>query len=142
MYLTCVIDWYSRSVVAWRLADDIGAVGVCACAEAAFAEQGTPSILNSVRGSVSSSAAYEGLVASNHVLRSIDGKARWADNVIAERWFRSLESECVRAGEYETPAELGRLVAGYIEQYSGARPHQLPGYDTPSEWCYSGLMAA
>lgn len=96
MYLTCVIDWYSRLVVAWRLADDMGAAGVCACVKAAFAEYGTPSILNSDQGSVFSSAAYEGLFASNHVLQSMDGKARWADNMIVERWFRSLKSECVR----------------------------------------------
>lgn len=134
MYLTCVIDWCSRLVVAWRLADDMGAAGVCACVEAAFAEHGTPSILNS--------AAYEGLLASNHVLQGMDGKARWVDNVIVERWFRSLKSECVRVGEYETPAVLRRLVAGYVEQYNGARPHQSLDYDTPSEWYYSGLMAA
>ena len=114
----------------------MGAAGVCACVEAAFAEHGTPSILNSDQGSVFNSAAYERLLASNHVLQSMD------DNVIVERWFRSLKSECVRAGEYETPAELRRLVAGYVEQYSGARPHQSLGYDTPSEWYYSGLMAA
>ena len=85
MCLTCVIDRCSRLVVAWRLADDMGAAGVCACVEAAFAEHGTPSILNS--------AAYEGLLASNHVLQSTDGKARWVDNVIVERWFRSLKNE-------------------------------------------------
>ena len=64
-----MIDWYSRLVVAWRLAD-----GVCACVEAAFAEHETPSILNSDQGSVFSSAAYEGLLASNHVLQSMDGR--------------------------------------------------------------------
>lgn len=69
-------------------------------------------------------------------------RARRADNVIVERRFRSLKSECVRICEYETPAELRRLVAGYVEQHNGARPHQSLGYDTPSEWYYSGLVAA
>lgn len=142
MYLTCVIDWYSRLAVAWRLADDMGAAGACACMEAAFAEHGMPSILNSDQGSVLGSAAYEGLLASNHVLQSMDGRARWADSVIVERWGRSLKSECVRICEYGTPAELRGLVAGYVEQYNGARPHQSLGYDTPSEWYYSGLAAA
>lgn len=62
--------------------------------------------------------------------------------MIVERWFRSLKSECVRIGEDGTPAELRRLVAGHVEQYSGAHPHQSLGYDTPSEWYYSGLAAA
>ena len=68
--------------------------------------------------------------------------ARRADNVIAERCSRSLKSECVRICEYETPAELRRLVAGYVEQHNGAHPHQPLDYDTPSEWYYSGLAAS
>ena len=142
MYLTCVIDWYSRLVVAWRLADDMGAAGVCACVKEAFAAHGTPSILNSDQGSVFNSAAHEGLLASSRVRQSMDGKARWVDNVIVERWFRSLKTECVRISERETPAELQRLIAAYVEQYNNARPHQSLGYDTPAEWYYSGLMAA
>ena len=142
MYLTCVIDWFSRYVVGWRLADDMGAAGVCACVEEAFAAHGTPAILNSDQGSVFNSAAYEGLLAGNGVRQSMDGKARWVDNVIVERWFRSLKSECLRAGEYETPAELRRLIADYVEQYNNARRHQSLGYETPSEWYHSGPMAA
>ena len=142
MYLTCVIDWYSRLVVAWRLASDMGAAGVCECVSRAFDEHGEPAIVNSDQGSVFSSAEYEGLLASRHVLQSMDGKARWVDNVIVERWFRSLKSECLRANEYETPAELRRLVSGYVEQYNNARRHQSLGYETPGEWYHSGLMAA
>ena len=46
-YLASAIDWYSRLVASWRPVDDMGAVGVCAYAEAAFEEHGTPSLLNS-----------------------------------------------------------------------------------------------
>ena len=118
MYLTCVIDWHSRLVVAWRLVDGMSAAGVCACVEAAFAEHGTPSILNSDQGSVFSSAVYEVLLASNHVLQGMDSGAHWADNVILESVLRSLKSDCVRIGEYETPAELRKLVVGYVESSS------------------------
>ena len=31
------------------------------------------------------------LLASRHVLQSMDGKARWVDNVIVKRWFLSLK---------------------------------------------------
>lgn len=80
--------------------------------------------------------------ASSHMLQNMDGKARWVDNVIAKRWFRSLKSECARAGEHAMPAELRRLVAGYVEQHSGARPHQSLSHGTSSEWYYSGLVAS
>lgn len=142
MYLTCIIDWYSRYVVGWRLASDMGAAGVCECARRAFDEHGEPSIMNSDQGSVFSSAEYEGLLAGRCVRQSMDGKARWVDNVIVERWFRSLKSECLRVDEYETPAELMKLISGYVDQYNSTRPHQSLGYDTPDEWYHSGLMAA
>ncbi len=142
MYLTCVIDWYSRCVVGWRLASDMGAAGVRECVSRVFDEHGGPAIVNSDQGSVFSSAEYEALLAVNRMLQSMDGKARWVGNVIVERWFRSLKSECLRAAECETPAELRRLVAGYVEQHNNARRHQSLGYETPSEWYHSGLMAA
>ena len=142
MHLTCVVDWHGRYVVGRGLADDMGAAGVCACVEAAFAEHGAPSILNSGQGSVFNLAAYEGLLAGRHVLQSMGGKARRVDNVVVERWFRSLKSECLRAGEHKTPAEPRRLVAAYVDQHNSARRHQSLGYETPAEWCHSGLMAA
>lgn len=142
MYLTCVIDWFSRYVVGWRLADDMGADGVCRCVAEAMDGRGEPAIINSDQGSVFTSAQYEGLLEGRRVLQSMDGKARWVDNVIVERWFRSLKTECLRISEYETPAELRRLVAGYVEQYNNARPHQSLDYDTPDSWYHSGLMVA
>ncbi|WP_130811212.1 integrase core domain-containing protein [Olsenella sp. Marseille-P4559] len=72
----------------------------------------------------------------------MDGKARWVDNVIVERWLRSLKNSRVRINEYGTPAELSRLIAGYVEQYNDERLHQSLVYETPSEWHHSGLIAA
>lgn len=142
MYLTCVIDWFSRYVVGWRLADDMAAPGVAACMRDAFDEHGEPAIVNSDQGSVFNSAQYEGLLKGRHVMQSMDGKARWVDNVVIERWFRSLKSEWLRANEYSTPLELRRLVAQYVDQYNSTRPHESLGYETPESWYHSGLMAA
>ena len=72
----------------------------------------------------------------------MDGKARWVDNVIIERWFRSLKTEKLRMSEYETPAELRLEIADYVGRYNDVRPHQSLGNDRPSEWYHSGLMAA
>ena len=142
MCLTCVIDWYSRYVVGWRLASDMGAAGVCECAGLAFDERGEPAIMNSDQGSALDSAQYEGLLADRHVLQGMDGRARWVDSVIVERWFRSLKTECLRISEYSTPAELGRLIRDYVDQHDNARRHQSPGCETPGSWYRSGLAAA
>ena len=93
-------------------------------------------------GSAFNSREHESLLASHGVRQSMDGKARWVDNVIIERWFRSLKTEKLRMSEYETPVELRREIADYVGRYNDVRPHQSLGNDRPSEWYHSGLMAA
>ena len=142
MYLTAVIDWYSRYVVAWRLSDTMRACEGVACSEQAYAAHGTPAIQNSDQGSVFSSAEYVSMLSSRGIRQSMDGRRRWADNVIVERWFRTLKSECLRNSEYETPAQLRAIIGDFVERYNGGRVHQALGYQTPSDWYFSGVAEA
>ena len=142
MYLTAVIDWYSRYVVSWRLSGTMRAREVVACARDVFEAHGTPSVMNSDEGSVFGSEEYVSLLASEHVTQSMDGRARWRDNVLMERWFRTLKSECLRNAEYETPAQLEETIRRFVEEYNSTRPHQSLGYDTPSSWYFSGIAQA
>lgn len=142
MYLTAVIDWYSRYIVAWRLSDTMRAEEVVACAKSAFEAHGTPSIMNSDQGSVFGSKSYVTLLEEVHVAQSMDGRARWADNVLMERWFRTLKSEFLRLQEYDTPAQLERLIGEYVAYYNDRRIHDSLGYDRPRDWYYSGIAEA
>lgn len=67
-------------------------------------------------------------------------RARWADNVLMERWSGTLKSECLRNAGYETPAQLEDMIRGFVGEYNTTRPHQSLGYATPSTW-YSGGIA-
>ena len=142
MYLTAVIAWHSRYVVGWRLSDTMRAREVVACCRAAYAAHGTPSIQNSDQGSVFSSGEYVSMLEGEHITQSMDGRRRWVDNVVVERWFRTLKSECLRNEEYETPAQLEAIIGRFVERYNHVRIHQALGYDTPASWYYSGLGAA
>ena len=66
-----------------------------------------------------------------HIRQSMDGKSRWADNVMIERWFRSLKTEEIYINEYENPKALRRAIGAYIQQYNAVRPHQALDYNTP-----------
>ena len=68
MYLTAIIDWYSRCIVSWRLSDTMKANEVVRCAEDAFREHGISSIMNSDQGSVFGSEDYAGLLKTCHML--------------------------------------------------------------------------
>ena len=142
MYLTAIIDWFSRYIVSWRLSDTMRAQEAAACAEQAFRDHGTPSVMNSDQGSVFGSEEYVSLPASRGISQSMDGRARWRDNVLMERWFRTLKSECLRQTEYSTPQELRDTIAEFVEFYNSRRIHQSLGYDTPEEWYMSGIAEA
>lgn len=142
MYVYAVIDWFSRYVVAWDLLPDMGAEGVAATMRRAFEEHGTPGVANSDQGSVFGSGEYVGLLREAGVPQSMDGRGRWADNVIMERWFRTLKTECLRLAEYSTPAQLRRLIGEFVEQYNERRLHESLGYETPAEWYRSGIAEA
>ena len=107
---------------------------VVACSEAAHRGHGTPAVQNSDQGSVFSSDEYVSLVRPRGIRQSMDGRRRWADNVIVERWFRTPESECLRNSEYETPARLRAIIARFVDQYNNERVHQSLGYETPAQW--------
>lgn len=132
MYLTAVIDWHSRFLVGWELSDTLDTAPVIRAVEKAIGKYGTPAIINSDQGSQFTSDAYTVLLKKHGIRQSMDGKARWIDNVIIERWFRSLKTEWVYINEYCSPKELRNGIREYVKDYNGLRPHQSHDYETPA----------
>jgi putative transposase len=140
MYLTAIIDWYSRYIVGWVLSDTLGTAPVLQVVETAIATYGTPAIINSDQGSQFTSEEYTGFLKTTAIQQSMDGKARWVDNVIIERWFRSLKHENIYINEYNSPRELRQGIASYVDEYNQRRPHQALDYKTPAAvYCSSFL---
>src|SRR6478672_9731973 len=61
--------------------------------EDALARHGKPDIFNTDQGSQFTGAAFTGLLASNGIAISMDGKGAWRDNVFVERLWRSVKYE-------------------------------------------------
>ena len=123
MYLTAIIDWFSRFVVGWALSDTLDTAPVLEAVRTAIARYGTPAIINSDQGSQFTSNEYTEYLAAQGIRQSMDGKARWVDNVIIERWFRSLKCECIYINEFETLQMLRYGITDYINLYNYERPH-------------------
>lgn len=132
MYLTAIIDWNSRFIVGWELSDTLETAPILVAMRKAIVIYGKPGIINSDQGSQFTSDEYTGYLKKEGIRQSMDGKARWVDNVIIERWFRSLKTENIYINEYLTPRELRSGIAAYIAEYNHERPHETFGYDTPS----------
>ena len=140
MYMTAIIDWYSRFIVGWALSDTLDTAPIIEALTQAFERHGVPAIINSDQGSNFTSAAYINLLKDRGIRQSMDGKARWVDNVIIERWFRSLKTEYVYINDYASPRELRVGIQQYIQDYNSIRPHQSLGYAPPAAIYNSSFM--
>jgi putative transposase len=141
LYLVAVIDWFSRCVLAWEMADSLQSEFVLAAVRRALA-LGRPEILNSDQGSQFTSQDYLDLVEGAGVLVSMDGRGRALDNVFTERLWRSLKYEEVYLKEYEGPRQARHGVDAYLSFYNEQRPHQSLGYRTPTEVYAQGQAAS
>lgn len=140
VYLTAVVDWFSRRVLAWRLSISMD-VGFCIEAvEEAMSRHGAPEILNSDQGSQFTSQAFTGLLRDNGIAISMDGKGSWRDNVFVERLWRSIKYEEVYLRAYETVANARASIGRYMAFYNARRPHSSLDRMTPDEAYFKALM--
>ncbi len=131
MYLTVIIDWFSRKIIGWELSDTLDTAAVLKAVRSAVEHFRTPAILNSDQGSQFTSDEYRDLLKELHIRQSMDGKSRWADNIMIERWFRNLKTELIYINEFRSPRELRQTIGGYVEDYNSLRPHEALEYSTP-----------
>lgn len=85
MYLTAIINWFSRKVITHYLTDPLDTNSVTTPVKEAIERYGIPAIINSDQGSQFTSTAYKLLLKSYKIRQSMDGKSRWADNIMIER---------------------------------------------------------
>jgi putative transposase len=95
LYLVAIMDWHSRKVLTWRVANTMMADFCVAALHEALALYGTPEIFNKDQGSQFTSQAFTGVLQEAGVAISIDGVGRAIDNVFIERLWRTLEYDHV-----------------------------------------------
>ena len=119
VYLAVVLDWATRRVLSWRLSITMEAAFCVETLEDALARRGKPDIFNTDQGSQFTGAAFTGLLASNGIAFSMDGKGAWRDNVFVERLWRSVKYEEVYLRAYETVGEARASIGRYLDFYNG-----------------------
>jgi putative transposase len=101
LYLVTVMDWYSRTVLSWRLSNTMDSDFCVAALQDALNGYGVPEIFNTDQGSQFTSYEFTKVLRDAGVRISMDGRGRWLDNAMIERLWRSLKHECVYLREYE-----------------------------------------
>lgn len=132
LYLTAVLDWYSRYSLSWALSQTLEMDFVLTAVNNALL-QAKPEIWNSDQGSHFTSPKYLERLQREEIQISMDGRGRARDNIFTERLWRTIKYEEVYLHEYASPKEAYRQLAQYIRFYNFERPHQALDYRTPAQ---------
>jgi putative transposase len=132
LYLTAVMDWYSRYVLAWRLSNSLQGAFCLEALDAALAIS-QPEIFNTDQGAQFTSVAFTGRLEQRGIAISMDGRGRALDNAFIERLWRSVKYEEVYLQEYGDADDALASLRRYWRFYNQARKHQALGYETPAE---------
>lgn len=132
MYLTAVIDWYSRYVLSWELSNNMERWFCIEALEAAL-ERGQPEIFNTDQGSQFTSNDFTSILLNKEIKISMDGKGRALDNVFVERLWWSVKYERVYINVYESASELYESLKEYFHFYNYVRPHSSLAKSTPAD---------
>lgn len=132
LYLTAVLDWYSRYVLAWRLSSNLEGTFCCEALDEALGIS-QPEIFNTDQGSQFTSAAFTRRLSACGIHISMDGRGRALDNAFVERLWRTVKYENVYLHDYADGQEAGTGLKHYWRFYNQVRKHQALEYRTPAE---------
>lgn len=132
LYLTAVMDWFSRYVLAWRLSNSLDSTFCIEALEEALVG-GQPEIFNTDQGVQFTSMAFTSCLASRGVAISMDGRGRALDNVFIERLWRTVKYEEVYLKDYDDAWQAETSLREYFEFYCHGRRHQALEKRTPAE---------
>jgi len=139
IYLTAVIDWFTRRVLSWRVSITLEAAFCIEAVEEALARFGRPEIFNTDQGSQFTSLEFTKVLADTGVKISMDGKGSWRDNVIVERFWRTIKYEEVYLRAYANVPEARAGIGRYIQFFNAGRPHSSLDGRTPDEAYFNQL---
>ena len=134
LYMCAVLDLCGRTVLAWRIGDDMTSSLVTdTVRDALIQEKVTNGLaLHSDQGSQYTSKAYFDLSQEYHFSPSMSSPGCPYDNAAMENFFGTLKCECLYRAHYSTKAEVEQLVGEYVHFYNYERINLKNGL-TPVE---------
>jgi putative transposase len=137
LYVSAVIDLFSRRVVGWSMNANMTAQLVADALLMAVWRRGKPDALmhHSDRGSQYESEQFQRLMADSGIVCSMSRSGNVWDNAAMESFFSSLKIERTGRKTYRTRNEARADVFDYIERfYNAVRRHSTIGYLSPVEF--------
>lgn len=113
MYLTAIIDVYSRFIVGWQISNSLAQETQTAVLRRAIERYGKPQIINSDQGAQYTCEHWVSTLKELEIRISMDGKGRATDNAIIERFFGTLKRKQI----YLYPAKDGLDLYSGVEKF-------------------------
>lgn len=141
LYLTAILDWHSRYVLAWELSNTLDAAFCVSTLERAL-RRSHPEIFNTDQGCQFTCKDFIAPLQAAGISISMDGRGRALDNIFCERLWRTVKYEEVYLKDYATGADAFEGLKAYFQFYNSVRLHQSLGYRTPQSVYLLGNNAA
>jgi len=132
MFLTAVIEWYSRYVLAWEVSNTLES-HFCVTALERALTQGTPEIFNTDQGAQFTSKDFTEVLLDLDIAISMDGRGRALDNAFIERLWWTVKYEDVYPRGYADGHALYSGLDVYFDYYNNERKHSSLDKRTPAQ---------
>lgn len=137
VYLTSVMDLFSRKIIGWHVSDNLKTEGVLAAIQKAKRSRKTdrPTIIHSDRGCQYVSKAYIEATPADSFVRSYSNKATPWDNAPMESFHALIKREWLNRYIIKNLKHAHELIFQYIETfYNTRRIHSHCDMQSPYEY--------
>jgi len=131
VYLAAIIDWHSKAILSYKLSNSMDSALVTDILKEALQKYPAPQIFNSDQGSQYTGHEHTGILKENNIEISMNGKGRSIDNIVIERFFRTLKYNCIFINDFKDVTELKGGINNYMDKYNNQRFHSSIGYQKP-----------
>jgi len=140
IYLTAVIDWYSKKILSYRVSNSMDKSFCIEVINEALSLYPKPEIFNTDQGSQYTSTEFTNILKKHQIKISMDGKGRATDNIAIERFWRTIKYEELYINEHKDVKEIKTAITEFMEFYNKRRLHSTLGYLTPDKFYYQNLQ--
>lgn len=137
VYLSVILDAYSRRVIGWALGRTLEAeLAASALRMALFSRRPAPGLVHhSDRGIQYASRNYTELLKDHEITISMSRKGNPYDNAACESFMKTLKYDEVYRNEYRDFEDAHRSISEFLDGvYNQHRLHSALGYCTPAEF--------
>ena len=137
VYLSAIIDVYTRKIVGWAISRDLSHEFCLESLKVAIRKEKPPAgiILHSDRGVQYTSEKFVDYLHSQKFEISMSRLATPEDNAYIESFFKTLKKEEVYFKDYQTMKDVASNLPKFIDEvYNRKRLHSSLGYKTPEEF--------